>query len=99
MKHKKFALALAGLLAAVLLCGCGQQETAAQPEQADALPTLEWPGWTEMDREQRVEVARQGSPVTNPFLIEVYAYDSVQEGVQQVSTEFPEMAGVLPLDW
>lgn len=93
---KKFALVLAALLAAALLCGCGQQETAVQPEQVDALPVLEWPGWAEMDREQRVEVARQLSPVTNPFWIDVYAYDSVQEGVRQVREEFPEWSPATP---
>ncbi len=99
MKHRKqiIPLALAGVFVAAVLCGCGQQDTAAQAEKTDALPVVEWPGWAEMDREQRVEVARQLSPVSNPFLIDVYAYDSVQEGVERVSAEFPEMAGVLPL--
>lgn len=87
-----------------------QNELLTTGEQRSALATLKAgitvdetaflltpgvPGWTDMDREQRVEVARQVSPVSNPFLIDVYAYDSVQEGVQQVSAEFPEMAGAL----
>lgn len=67
---------------------------ATTADETACLLTPGIPGWAEMDREQRVEAARQFSPVSNPFLIDVYAYDAVQEGVQQVSAEFPEMAGV-----
>ena len=64
-------------------------------DETACLLTPDMPGWTDMDRGQRVETARQLPPAANPFLIDVYAYDSVQEGVQQVSAEFPELAGAL----